>query len=265
MTTKKKSTHPHHEKAHAHMVDDTDEGGSAGVFTREPSPDSTAVGGVEVIRDDDAPPLHGATTIGATGASFTCLKQADERWHHDFLLNPASNGAHLTIGAAGCLLTCLAMAANWLLGKSWTPPEVNELAKQHGACSGPLVVVESLAKALGLVALESERYRSSVAANTDETTIGVIRRAFDAGKICILHVDLNSAEPHGDIYGDHFVVAVERDGTDLLCADPAPGSFCHIDEQTLVGDSVWTHNEDGTPRTVKHLRVVGVIPVSVVA
>lgn len=232
-------------------------------LVRETSPDSTQAGGV-VVGDDDVKPLPFTPqkTVDGPKGTFACLKQNAIMWGRSPLLRPRSDGKVYTIGEAGCLLTCLTMCANYLLGKSLTPPVVNQICMDANACSGPLVVVESLAKALGLRALEKERLRAMAGHPLVPTNI---RAVFNTNKICILHVDLNADELHGDRYGDHFVVALQRDGDELVCADPAPGWVCRVNQATGEGMSVWAVDREGTPALVKHYRVVGVIPVSVEA
>lgn len=182
-------------------------------------------------------------------------------WGKDPLGNPTSDGHVLSIGAAGCLLTCLSILVGFLRKAMLTPPEANVVCIDGEAFSGPLLIVEKAAHLLGLKALESERFRSTVADQTPALARAVVDHAFANGKVCILHVDINT-DTGGDKYGDHFVVAFERRGDVLFCGDPAPGKVFTIDLGSMEGHSTWIPATAQHPAVVKHMRVVGVIPVS---
>ncbi len=70
---------------------------------------------------------------------MTNYSQRDPKWVNEQLGN-----SNLTLGTASCLITCLAILSDK------TPSEVNTLLKTNNGFSGPLVIVETAAKLLGL-------------------------------------------------------------------------------------------------------------------
>jgi len=180
------------------------------------------------------------------------LRQNDPRWGS----KPLGNGA-LTIGRAGCLLTCMTMAANFLRSTALTPDVVNEMCATGGAFSGSFLIVEKAAEILSLHAPDSMRLRSKIG----DLEIPIKIRAVLATRgIAIVHVDHDSALPRGgDHQGDHFVLTLRRvtvptGPAHFECADPAPKAIVWLDAGTCTGTAQW-----GAVR--KTYRAVGVIPI----
>lgn len=68
--------------------------------------------------------------------NLTLLCQHDERWADVQLGNDAGE----TIGASGCLLCCVTMVQNALMGTDETPLTMNEYLRQHSGFMGALLV-----------------------------------------------------------------------------------------------------------------------------
>lgn len=183
------------------------------------------------------------------------LRQNDPRWGGKPLGLPKHDGTVVTIGHSGCLLTDLTIVLNLLTPNHQTPLQVNETLMKAGVFNGPALSPETAAHALGLVAPDKDRYRTTTKADDVKVIAAAIDKAFDEQKLCILQVDHDSAKVGGDPFGDHFVVAFERHAFSLSCIDPAPGRVFAIEIDKAVGESKWSEKD------VRLMRVVSVIPI----
>lgn len=171
---------------------------------------------------------------------FELFKQADPRWS-----NLKIGFSNTSIGHAGCLLTALTMASNYLRGSSIRPDDANEMGKNvPGSFSGDFAVVPVLASALGLSAPESLRIRSSTRTSVLNTRA---KAAFDASGVVIFHVDHNNSFSTGE----HFLLCFGVNQGQYICADPATGNYTTIDPGTMKGPGF----------SGKTYTVLGVIPV----
>ncbi len=136
-----------------------------------------------------------------------------------------------TIGGAGCFLTVLTMAANTLKGRSMTPDTANDIVKAAGGFDGSLLILPTAARALGVVANESERIRnspniSSLRAKIDDTLA--------RGGLAIVAV--NKGVTTGT--GDHFILVHSSSAEGYAGADPATGKDTILDGN-LRGTAHW--------------------------
>lgn len=157
-------------------------------------------------------------------SGFEVFRQGDPRWG-----SLKIGKSDKSISRAGCLLTCLTMASNYLRGTSIRPDDANELGKGvPGSFVGADTSIPTLGSALGLSAPDSLRIRSSL--NKDALN----RRAqstFNAGGVAIFHVDHDSSLSTGE----HFVLCLGVNEGQYVCADPATGSYMAINPSTLKG------------------------------
>lgn len=200
------------------------------------------------------------------------FRQADPEWHGDHLGLPRPDGKVLTLGADGCEATAFTVGGNLLNGTALTPREVNahlsavsklyfDSGRHHGRqCfvslghddqgrivthPGPLIVLEESAKEYGLHCPDAGRLRSKPG---DVALSQLLCETLDAGKLAIIHVDHNAVDG-----GDHFCLALERQGGAILVFDPAMGNTMTIDDIGLEGRTKWGSVD-------KTFRVVSVAP-----
>lgn len=163
------------------------------------------------------------------------LYQADNRWSQITL-----GAGPSTIGRGGCLLTCLSMAAR-ILGTrpSLIPPHANKAFQDASVYDGDRLRIHDAAPVLGLLAPLSERVASSPG---DAHIKDAIRDAFGADGLAILHVDYDGNKPGGDVGGDHFILAVEKQPSAIICYDPAVGRVS-LSWPLLEGLAVWSKTD----------------------
>jgi hypothetical protein len=162
------------------------------------------------------------------------LRQSDARWGS--LCLPA--GA--TLGRAGCTFTALHNAARTLRTSTQTPDLTLPLAihadcfvNATGTGPGNLLLAGKAAPLLGLEAGPHLRERDV----GERLMRDELDRAMAQG-CALLWVDHDSASPHGDEDGDHYVSTVCLDGA-IVCADPATGTECRILLGPLEGPAPW--------------------------
>lgn len=171
-------------------------------------------------------------------------KQADPAWSREALGFGTS-----TIGKAGCLITCLAMARERILGIETTPADVNRIAKEANAFVRSMLIVPRACQALGLVQVDRIRDVGSVNGDLAKQQ-ALVDEALECGGVAILHVDHNNVEG-----GDHFVLIHSRDAAGgYAAADPAPGYDIFVNSD-LRATSKWNSK-------LKYYEPVGVIFVS---
>ena len=136
------------------------------------------------------------------------LSQTDPRWK-DSLLGFDSTS---TIGSYGCLLTCLAMAAN-ALGSNETPASLNDKMKAINGFIGSMVKVGAISTALPGIKLGG-----IVQCNNQQAPVDQINAQLDAGLPVIVEVDY-SPKPG---LQNHWVLLYGRSGSDYLLYDPYP-------------------------------------------
>lgn len=158
---------------------------------------------------------------------MTVYRQADDRWSQAVLGEGPS-----TIGRSGCLLVCLAMAREHILGCELAPLEANERCLAAGAYHRSLLIVPRAAEALGLALVERLGGPGQPAPSL-EAMRALVDEALSAGGVAVLHVDHDARGG-----GDHFVLIYDRAGAGYLAADPAPGTSITLDAD-LRGRSRW--------------------------
>ncbi len=122
-----------------------------------------------------------------------------------------------SISKAGCMLTCFAMAVNTLNDTRYTPTTLNITLMQANAFVGSGLVVDKVAKRLGLKV------------NRTQPVIDDIFKALDGDDaLVMLGVDYKSGASSGFSDADHFVLAYRTDKDafgrrTIVAADPATG------------------------------------------
>jgi len=153
--------------------------------------------------------------------------------------------SRVTFGAAGCLLTCLTISSNTLLGTNLNPGQVNVIATRAGAIdSGGNTIVVTAASALKLNAPLDKK----VVGGTLEQIRKVVDTTLEAGGLVMLHVDLT-----GDISGDHFILIHSRQKDTYIASDPALGASITL-SNNLTADTRWGNS-------LKHYRPISAVPV----
>lgn len=178
----------------------------------------------------------------------TWLAQADGRWSKLQLGNGPSH-----IGAAGCVLTSLVMAARELgVAPDMIPPHANTKCLAAGAFTGDALIVPKAALAVGLIADADP----STGTPCHPSLHGAIVKALADG-VAMVRVDLN-----GDPQGDHTILAVrENDDGSFQCLCPAVGPMVIGADLRATVD--WgRHEGEGAARhwvpSIRVYRVVGV-------
>lgn len=155
-------------------------------------------------------------------------KQSDPRWRSHWL----GTSHTTTLGRSGCLLTCLAMAKEMVLGGSLPPGEANVvLKKTPGAFfKGSLLVLDKAAPAVGLTVVERRK------GDDPARLVELVEEALHVGAAPLLKVDHDGVREDSRF---HYVLIVKRrpEGG-YHAADPAPGALIDIDER-LCGTSDW--------------------------
>ena len=171
-----------------------------------------------------------------------CMRQGDSRWRSEIV----GEGSH-TIGQAGCLLVCVAEAAQRMIGAEADPRPLNTAGRVHRAFSGSSAVIERLARAAGLAC--GPRIAGDVAVMRS-----VIVQSLLAKSTVLLHVDHDSARPGGDAAADHWVLALSvSPDAKIVYADPATGKRGHLSMASLSAPSGW---RDARVYSVRGLRVL---------
>jgi hypothetical protein len=137
------------------------------------------------------------------------FSQQDARWKNVLL----GHGKE-TIGSAGCLLTCLAMACQ-AKGYSETPATINEKFKAtDGGFYGSWIGLSVLS-----AAVPGMQYIDRVDCPTVAAPIEKINAYIAAGRIVVALVDY---DPEMSGVQDHWVVLERQAGDDYLILDPWP-------------------------------------------
>jgi hypothetical protein len=135
------------------------------------------------------------------------LSQMDPRWK-----NKPLGQDTLTIGKYGCLLTSLAMVANYY-GANETPDALNDKLKAVGGFQGALVI-----PAVMPAALPGIRYIKYVPSENQPAPMAEIDASLAASKPVIVEVDYSPAPG----LQNHWVVLYAKQGDDYLIRDPWP-------------------------------------------
>lgn len=154
-----------------------------------------------------------------------------------------------TIGAKGCLLTSVTMAANTLTGSDWDPPDVNDILRAGNGFSvgSPLMKLETAADLLHMSAPESERLHPGASIAQLRSAID---RALSRGGLAIVNVD---KAPYTGT-GEHFILVHAKTSKGYEGADPATGKDTFLDPTTLRGVAMWRS-------TPVNYQAVGVAPI----
>ena len=142
--------------------------------------------------------------------------QNDNQWKNKTL------GTKGTIGAYGCLLTCIAMTCCYF-GHDETPDSLNEKLKANGGyLNGNLYVWGALNKIFSDI-----KYQGQTSTPDPLTTsqMNFIRSKIDAGYPVILQIDTIPATAKLD---EHWVLVIDYDGDDFILADPWDGAVKRI-------------------------------------
>lgn len=136
------------------------------------------------------------------------LSQMDFRWKNKQLgADPA-----VTIGKYGCLLTSMAVVANYY-GCDETPASLNDHMLKVGGFQGALVI-----PALISGALPSVRFQKYVQCSSPPAPLADIDASLAARQPVIVKVDYSKAPG----IQDHWVVLYAKQGNDYLIQDPWP-------------------------------------------
>ncbi len=188
--------------------------------------------------------------FGGRTYSVQILRQANKLWS----TTPLGKSTEFTIGEAGCMLTSLTMAVNTLTHDEITPDVAQAAALNYSpnTFSGPELVLEKAADALGVRAPESERIHDTDSSGRKPTAAQLsanISAALRNKGMAIVHVAKDFSAT-----GEHFLLVYKKKGGMFVAADPAPGADVLIDPKTLTGKSDWGYK-------VFDYRIVGSAPV----
>lgn len=127
-----------------------------------------------------------------------------------------------TIGAAGCLLSCLTMVARSLTGhRGLTVLEAHERIKRAGGFVGSGLKRGTAARALGLRLVDAD--------GSERFDIDGVRAELAQGRPVIAGIDYRPGRSSGLSDADHFVVIIDEDDDgSLIFADPAQGAFVAV-------------------------------------
>lgn len=115
------------------------------------------------------------------------------------------------LNKVGCLIGSVTMGVNYLLDKSLTPLDANEVGKRtRGAFNGANTDPTILGAAMGL----DIPYRLQLRRATMQDYKKRIEETLRRGGVCIIHVDYDSVTPGGDPNGDHFIILLDQQGMD---------------------------------------------------
>ena len=174
--------------------------------------------------------------IGYDVIAADILRQGDPRWGKRTIGRSAST----TIGAAGCVLTSVAMACRVLgVRAGATPLDCQARGVQRPgvwADGAAGCVVPELARAQGLTV--GEDIPGAGAAAPTQPLRKLILEALDAGGVALVCVDTDRATG-GDVTGEHWCLATEADSDTLWICDPATGGLERIVLRTLSGSVRW--------------------------
>ena len=124
-----------------------------------------------------------------------------------------------TVGQAGCLLSCLTMAARALTpNKSLTVLGAHGLIVDADGFIGSSLKVPGACRALGM------RFEERSAPRLDALTTDLAE-----GRPVILGIDYKPGASSGFSDADHFVLALEFDAGRILFIDPATGTLDRLD------------------------------------
>ena len=144
----------------------------------------------------------------------TCLHCSthDKRWKDHPL------GTKSTIGANGCLITCVSMVSNHL-GHVSNPFQLNEwLTQNNGYENGNLFVWSVLERLYNDVRFDGFVYNP-----TTQKIIEYIR----LGKLPILLVDFNPSTPEAEM---HWVLGIGIENGKITIADPWTGTMSYLSD-----------------------------------
>jgi len=148
------------------------------------------------------PPMSG--NYAYYGAIFS---QRDVRWKDHPL------GTKSTIGAHGCLMTCVAMVCN-KFGHMENPFELNDWLTSHGGyLDGNLFLWDKLTELYPDMKFDGFVY------SPNHTQLIA---AVTAGILPIMHVDFDDSTPLIEM---HWVLGIGVTGTDVIIADPWTGTM----------------------------------------
>jgi hypothetical protein len=141
-------------------------------------------------------------------ADLKQYSQQDPKWNAKLLgLDHA-----ITIGAAGCLLTSMAMVCS-AYGFIETPDSLNDKMKAVQGFQGPLILPSSIPQALpGMI------YANYIQSTNQPAPLAEIDAALAQGQPVIVEVDFSPAAG----LQNHWIVLVSKQGSDYYIADPWP-------------------------------------------
>ena len=143
------------------------------------------------------------------GLDVPLFSQNDPAWKKDKL------GSSTTIGANGCLLTCVAMLLkHW--GKDTDPRRLNAAMKSVGGYSGNLWIWEALTKLYPDIVMDWDNWIVSQGGYT----LGRIDMLLTAGTPVLAQTDYRPVTAYLD---QHWVLVIGKQGNDYILNDPIDG------------------------------------------
>ncbi len=141
-------------------------------------------------------------------ANLQQYSQQDPKWSAKLL----GFDHAITIGAAGCLLTSMAMVCS-VYGFTETPDSLNDKMKAVQGFQGPLILPSSIPQALpGMV------YANYIQSMNQPAPLAEIDASLAQGQPVIVEVDFSPAPG----LQNHWIVLVSKQGSDYAIADPWP-------------------------------------------
>ena len=149
------------------------------------------------------------------------LSQRDPAWTKKVLGH--NTNSKYSVGGYGCLITCLAMAANWYERRT-DPGKLNEKLKEIGGfVNGGYYVWDSLTRIYPEI-LEKRRI-TPIPLNLNQ--VSEIKGWLDKGHPVMIMVDMYPETAPVDM---HFVLLIGYSNNDWTIADPWTGNICSLSE-----------------------------------
>lgn len=162
------------------------------------------------------------------------------------------------LNKVGCLIGSVTMAVNYLLGKSLTPLDANEIGKRtKGAFQGANTDPTILGAAMGI----DVPYKLQLRTRSGATTEAMRKRIEDTlrkGGIAIIHVDYDSQTTGGDPNGDHFILLLDQQGADPKARESMQASVAALTD--AVAKTTSPEAKAGLQKEIDRLKAALAVP-----